>query len=236
MPRLRNPLATSIGSKTVMAITGLLLFGFVVAHMIGNLQVFAGPAKLNGYAETLQDLGPLLWVMRGGLLVIFLAHLAAAFSIYRTNSAARPVAYVSSKPQITTYAARTMVYSGLIVLAFVVYHLAHFTFGWVAPGYASLRDHLGRPDVYSMVVLGFRVPAIAISYVVAQAVLATHLSHGLSSAFQTLGVTHPRLAFLKAGFGKAVAAVIFVGNVSMPLAALLGGLHLPGECAACGGR
>lgn len=236
MPRLRNPFATSIGSKTVMAITGLFLFLFVLAHMIGNLQVFAGPAKLNAYAKTLQDLGPLLWVMRIGLLSIFLAHLAAAFSIWRANRAARPVAYVSAKPQITTYAARTMVFSGLVVLAFVVYHLAHFTFGWVAPGYAHLTDSLGRHDVYSMVVLGFRVPAIAISYVVAQAVLATHLSHGLSSAFQTLGVTHPRLAFLKAGFGKAVAAIVFVGNVSMPLAALFGGLHLPSECATCGGR
>jgi succinate dehydrogenase / fumarate reductase, cytochrome b subunit len=236
MPRLRNPFATSIGSKTVMAITGLLLFGFVLAHMVGNLQIFAGPAKLNGYAKTLQDLGPLLWVMRGGLLVIFLTHLFAAFSIWRANQAARPVAYVSAKPQVTTYAARTMVYGGLIVLAFVVYHLAHFTFGWVAPGYAHLEDPLGRHDVYAMVVLGFRVPAIAISYVVAQAVLALHLSHGLSSAFQTLGVTHPRLAFLKAGFGKAVAAVIFVGNVSMPLTALLGGFHLPAECVSCGGR
>ena len=236
MPRSRNPFATSIGSKTVMAITGLLLFGFVLAHMIGNLQVFAGPAKLNAYAKTLQDLGPLLWVMRVGLLVIFLTHIYAAFSIWRANQAARPVAYVSAQPQITTCAARTMVFGGLIVLAFVIYHLAHFTFGWVAPDYASRHDALGRPDVYAMVVLGFRVPAIAISYVVAQAVLALHLSHGLSSAFQTLGVTHPRLAFLKAGFGKAVAVVIFVGNVSMPLAALLGGLHLPAECVACGGH
>jgi succinate dehydrogenase / fumarate reductase cytochrome b subunit len=236
MPRFKSPLSTSIGSKTVMAITGLLLFGFVVAHMVGNLQVFAGPEKLNAYAKMLKDLGPLLWAMRLGLLGIFLTHVATAFVIHRANTAARPVAYVSAKPQVTTYAARTMFWSGLLVLAFVVYHLAHFTFGWLAPAQFDLRDAAGRHDVYAMVVLGFRVPAIAVSYVVAQAVLAMHLSHGLSSAFQTLGVTHPRLAFLKAGFGKAVAAVIFLGNVSMPLAALFGGLHLPGECAACGGR
>lgn len=236
MPRLRNPLATSIGSKTVMAVTGMMLFGFVLVHMLGNLQIFAGPDKLNAYAKGLADLGPLLWVARAGLLGLFALHLAAAYTIVRANRAARPDAYLSVKPQVTTYAARTMVYSGLLVLAFVVYHLAHFTFGWVAPSHAALLDASGRHDVYSMVVLGFRVPAIAISYVVAQAVLALHLSHGLSSAFQTLGVTHPRLAFLKAGFGRATAVLVFLGNVSMPLAALFGGLHLPGERVDLGGR
>jgi succinate dehydrogenase / fumarate reductase cytochrome b subunit len=213
MPRFPNPLASSVGSKTVMAVTGIALFGFVVVHMLGNLQVFLGPERLNAYAKGLEDLGPLLWVARIGLL-----------------------AYVGATAQVTSYAARTMFVSGLLVLAFVVYHLAHFTFGWIAPSHHALTDAQGRHDVYAMVVRGFRIPAIAVSYLVAQAILASHLSHGLSSAFQTLGVTHPRLAFLKAGFGKAVAAGIFLGNASMPLAALLGALHLPGECAPCGGR
>lgn len=236
MPRVRNPLATSIGSKTVMAVTGILLFGFVLVHMLGNLQIYAGQEKLNAYAKALEDLGPLLWVARIGLIGIFALHLAAAWSVVRVNRAARPDPYLTARPQVTSYAARTMVMSGLVVATFVAYHLAHLTFGALTPDHYALVDAKGRHDVYSMVILGFRIPAIAITYVVAQGILAMHLSHGLSSAFQTLGVTHPRLSFLRHGFGKAVAAVVFLGNASMPLAALFHGLQLPGECLACGGK
>ena len=227
MPPKRPALSSSIASKTVMALTGLGLLGFVIVHMLGNLQIFAGPDKLNAYAKTLQDLGPLLWVMRAGVAALFLVHILSAFAIVRANRAARPVAYVGRKDQVTTYAASTMIYSGLIVLAFVVFHLLHLTLGVTHPAHYASRTPTGGHDVYAMVVLGFQQAPVALAYVVAQAVLCLHLSHGASSAFQTLGVTHPRLAFLKAGFGKAVAAVIFVGNVSIPLSVLAGLVKLP---------
>lgn len=227
MPPKRPALSSSIGSKTVMALTGLGLLGFVIVHMLGNLQIYAGPDKLNAYAKTLQDLGPILWVMRAGVAALFLVHILSAFAIVRANRAARPVAYVGRKDQVTTYAASTMIYSGLIVLAFVAFHLLHLTLGVTHPAHYASRTPTGGHDVYTMVVLGFQQAPVAIAYVVAQAVLCLHLSHGASSAFQTLGVTHPRLAFLKAGFGKAVAAVIFVGNVSIPLSVLAGLVKLP---------
>lgn len=227
MPPKRPALSSSIGSKTVMALTGLGLLGFVIAHMLGNLQIFAGPGRLNGYAKSLKDLGPLLWVMRGGLAALFVVHVLSAFAVVRLNRAARPVPYVGRKDQVTTYAAGTMIYSGLIVLAFVVFHLLHLTLGVTHPGDFARRTPTGDHDVYAMVVLGFQQVPVVVAYVVAQAVLCLHLAHGASSAFQTLGVTHPRLAFLKAGFGKAVAAVIFVGNVSIPVSVLAGLVKLP---------
>jgi succinate dehydrogenase / fumarate reductase cytochrome b subunit len=221
-----------------MALTGLGLVGFVIAHMLGNLQVFMGREKLNHYAQSLQDLGAVLWAMRIGLLTLFVVHVATAFKLAQANKAARPVAYVSAKPQVTSYAARTMLMSGLIILAFVAYHLAHFTFGWTNPEHFKLHETIApifdvpsmggsraevvRHDVYGMVVAGFQIPLVAGLYVVAQALLCLHISHGASSAFQTLGVTHPAFAWLKTCFGKALAVVIFVGNCSIPLAVLAG--------------
>jgi succinate dehydrogenase / fumarate reductase cytochrome b subunit len=215
-----------------MALTGLALLGFVIAHMLGNLQVFAGRDKLNAYAKTLQDLGPLLWVMRGGLLALFVVHVGCAVRVALWNQAARPTPYASVVPQVSSYAGRTMLMSGLIVAAFVVYHLLHFTLGVTNPAHAALVDDKGRHDVYGMVVAGFQQWPIAIAYVVAQLLLFFHLSHGASSAFQTLGVSHPRLAFLKGRFGTVLAAVIFLGNCSIPLSIATGLV----PCAACGGR
>ncbi len=232
MPPPTRPLLSSISTKTVMALTGLGLLGFVLAHMLGNLQVFAGREKLNAYAKTLQDLGPLLWVMRAGLLALFLTHVVCAVRLTLWNRAARPQPYVSVRPQVSSYAGRTMLMSGLIVTAFVVYHVLHLTVGVTNPGDHALRDAAGRPDVYGAVVAGFQRWPISIAYVVAQVLLFFHLSHGASSAFQTLGVTHPRLGFLKGGFGKAVAAVILLGNCAIPLSIATGII----PCGGCGAR
>ena len=221
---------SSIGAKWVMALTGLGLVGFVIAHMIGNLQVFAGPDKLNHYAETLQNLGPILWAMRLGLLAIFGLHVWTAFRLSSANKAARPVPYATMEPQVTSYAARTMLWSGLIVLAFLLYHLAHFTLGWTNPDHFNLHEKVAtagalpteRHDVYAMVVAGFQVGWIAALYVVAQILLCLHISHGASSALHTLGCTHPALRGLKAKLGPALATIIFLGNCSIPVAILLG--------------
>jgi len=228
MSRKPNPLLSTLGLKTAMALTGLALFGFVVAHLLGNLQVYAGPERLNAYAASLQALGPILWVLRGGLLVVLVVHVSCAVALTLRNRAARPEAYVGMKPQVTTYAARTMLMSGIVVLVYVAFHLLHFTVGAIQHAHWALTDAKGRHDVYAMVVLGFRDAPTVLVYVLAQALLCLHLSHGASSAFQSLGVTHPRLAFLKEGFGKAVAVAIFAGNVSIPLACLAGWVPVPG--------
>lgn len=230
MSRFTEALRSSIARKMVMAATGLALLGFVVAHMVGNLQVFAGPEKLNAYAATLQGLGPILWVLRLGLLGVFVLHVATAFRIWRENRAARPVPYAVVVPSASTYASRTMIWSGFIVLAFVVYHLAHFTFGVVQPehfhltdpSYADPSSGATRHDVYAMVVRGFRSPVVALTYVAAQVLLGLHISHGASSVFQTLGCTSPRLECAKRAAGPLLAGVIVAGNCSIPLSILLG--------------
>lgn len=226
---------SSIGAKWLMAATGLALLLFVIAHMLGNLQVFLGRDRLNNYAEGLQHLGALLWVARLGLLALFVIHVVTAIRIANENKAARPVPYATLQPQVTSYAARTMVMSGLIVLAFVAYHLAHFTWGWTNPDHYAMHESVMRPegaggalvsvprhDVYGMVIAGYQVWWIAGLYVVAQALLCLHISHGASSALQTLGVTHPALKCMKDKLGPAIALVIFVGNCSIPASILLG--------------
>ncbi len=222
-----NPLNSSIGAKNVMAITGICLVLFVLVHMAGNLQVFAGPDKLNAYAKGLRDLGPLLWVARIGLLALFGLHIAAALRVNARNKAARPTPYLTAQPQVTSYAARTMFMTGLVIAAFALYHLAHFTWGWVQSANHGLLDDKGRTDVYTMVVKGFQNPIVTLTYVIAQVLLALHISHGASSAFQTLGVTNPRLKFLKAGLGKVVGGIVLLGNLSMPISILLGIITLP---------
>ena len=224
MSRFTVALRSSIASKVIMALTGICLLGFVIMHMVGNLQVYAGPEKLNAYAHLLQSLGSGLWVMRLGLLAIFVLHVWTAFRIWSRNNAAKPVKYAVARYDTSSYASRTMIWSGAIVLAFIVFHLLHFTLGKVQPDLFHLPDALDpkRHDVYRMVVLGFRDPVVALSYVVAQVLLALHISHGASSLFQTLGCTNPRMECVKKAAGPLLAIVIAIGNVSIPLTILLG--------------
>ncbi len=224
MNGIAKTISSSVGAKTLMALTGLGLLGFVIAHMLGNLQVFAGPDKLNAYAKTLQDLGPGLWVARLGLLGMFGLHVATAFRLVQANKAARPVAYVQKVEERTTYAARTMWMSGLIVLAFVAYHIAHFTLRITGDGFGGAGYQLadGGHNVYAMVVDGFSHWWVSALYIAANVILGLHISHGAQSALQTLGVRHPKLAFLTCGLGPLVATVIVIGNVSIPLSILLG--------------
>ena len=206
-----------------MAVTGILLVLFVLGHMVGNLQVFAGRDKLNDYAEFLQGLGVGLWVIRLGLLAVFAAHIVAALKVVQRTKAARPVPYAVRKDQVTTFAARTMLVSGVLVLLFTVYHLLHFTTGTIDPaGAYGLHDEAGRHDVYGMVVAGFsHLPTVCI-YVIAQVVLALHLSHGVGSLMQTLGLRSARNQRCAALAGPVLAAVVLVGNLSIPLAVLAG--------------
>jgi succinate dehydrogenase / fumarate reductase, cytochrome b subunit len=221
----RGFLQTSVGKKSIVAITGALLLGFVVAHMLGNLQIFLGAENINSYAKTLQDLGGLLWVARIGLLVAFVAHIGMAIKITLENKAARPVPYAVNKVHKATLASRIMPYTGIVILAFVIYHLLHFTLASFNPEYKTLLDEQGRHDVYKMVIAGFSNPVSSLFYIIAQACLALpigHLSHGIFSIFQTLGVNHPNIDGRIKLASVAVALVIFLGNSSIPVAVLLG--------------
>ncbi|MBM4014877.1 MAG: succinate dehydrogenase cytochrome b subunit [Planctomycetes bacterium] len=217
---------SSLGAKYVMASTGLLLFGFLIAHLLGNLQMFAGPDAVNSYAEKLRALGPLLWVARIGLLVIAGLHIATALRLAQRNDAARPVAYAKVAQRAVKPATKTMVLSGLVILAYVVYHLAHFTWGVVQADHASLTEKFAdgheRHDVYSMVVLGFRTWWVSASYLVALVLLALHLCHGVTSVFQTFGLNHAKYACAIKMTGPAIATLIFLGYASIPVACWLG--------------
>ncbi|GJM22911.1 MAG: hypothetical protein DHS20C15_28260 [Planctomycetota bacterium] len=207
----------------VVALTGLGLLGFVFAHLAGNLQVFLGREALNAYAQGLKDLGALLWVARLGLIAMFVTHVALALQLARENRAARPTRYVHGGVQQASPGSRSMVFTGVMILLFVAYHLAHFTFGAAhASHYAVGSDALGRHDVYGMVVAGFSEPLVVGLYVAAIAMLALHLSHGVQSVFQTLGLNGPRYEPIIKRTGCAIAVIVFVGNVSMPLAILMG--------------
>ena len=212
---------SSIGAKAVMALTGVALLGFVVVHLTGNLLIFSGPDALNAYAAWLHSLGNLLNVARAGLLAAVVLHIASAYRLTLLNRSARPVEYRQTAPEGSSYATRTMAWSGTIVLAFILFHLAHFTFGTVQPEAYAWADQTS-PNVYKMVVVGFSSVPIAASYIVAIALLGMHLSHGVTSMFQSLGVRHPRYDALIAKVGPTFAILYVLANISMPVAVLAG--------------
>jgi succinate dehydrogenase / fumarate reductase, cytochrome b subunit len=208
---------TTLGKKAVMAVTGVILFGFVVGHLIGNLQIYLPPEHINAYALWLRSVPLLLWGARITLLVAVTLHIWASFVLWSLQRAARPVAYVKKVNEHSTYASRTMMWSGPIVLAFVIFHLLHFTFGVVHPG-GPFVEH----DVYNNVVTGFQFWPVSVFYIIAMILLCYHLYHGLWSMFQSLGFSHPVYTpWLRLG-AKVVAILIAVGNISIPVAAMIG--------------
>ncbi|HEY5704645.1 MAG TPA: succinate dehydrogenase cytochrome b subunit [Terrimicrobiaceae bacterium] len=220
-------LFSSIGKKVVVALTGIVLVLFVIGHMLGNLTVFFGRDVINAYAMHLRDLGPLLWLIRLFMLASVAVHIWFTMLLWKENLAAHPQKYAVFAPMKTTIFARTMRLTGLFVLAFIVFHLAHFTLLLVDPGYASYHADLhGREvhDVYRMVIEGFRNPIISLFYIVSLALLAFHLSHGIGSLFQTLGVTDKKMrSYYETGAG-ILAWVLFAGYISIPVSILIFGL------------
>ncbi|MBI4353463.1 MAG: succinate dehydrogenase cytochrome b subunit [Candidatus Omnitrophica bacterium] len=215
-------LGSSVGRKAVVGVTGFILFGFVVVHTLGNLQIFLGRDPLNAYAYKLQSLPWLLWPARVFLLAVLLVHLWISLWLAVENRRARPTPYVFKDTVQATLASRTMVMTGLIILLFIVYHLLHFTFGATNPEFFHLTDAKGRHDVYAMVVLSYRNYWISGTYLLAMFFLCLHLSHGVSSIPQSLGWNDERWDPLFKWAGRAAALVIFMGNSSMPLAAVVG--------------
>jgi len=207
-----------------MAITGLGLFGFVIVHLAGNLQIFLGADQINAYAFSLKSIPLLLWSLRLGLLAIFILHITAAIQLSAANRRARPKGYKKYQIVASTLSSRTMLISGLIIFTFVFFHLAHFTFGLVDPNYLELEDAQGRHDVYQMMVEGFSKPLVSIFYIISMGLLLLHLRHGVSSLFQSLGFRSKRTFRIFDGFARFSALVIFLGNCSIPLAIFLGWL------------
>jgi succinate dehydrogenase cytochrome b subunit len=207
--------SSTLGKKYTMAVTGIILFLFVVFHMLGNLQIFIGRDQLNAYARLLRVEPLLLWTARLVLLFSVTVHIVAAVQLTLRNWAARPVGYARQKYIATDYAARTMVWSGPIIAAFVVYHLLDFSFGTVNPNFIP-------GDVYHNVVASFSVWYVAAVYIFAQLALGFHLYHGLFSLFQSVGASDAAFDRWRHPFATAVAVVIVLGNCSMPAAVLAG--------------
>jgi len=218
---------TSTGKKVLMALSGLALVGFIVGHLIGNLQIFLGPEAVNRYAAFLKSTGELLWVVRFGLLGILVLHIVTAVSLVLENRAARPVGYVQKDYVVASYASRTMHVSGLIVIAYLIYHLLHFTVRSVHPEFGHLVDAQGRHDVYSMVVLSFQQWPIVLAYLIGNGLLAMHLSHGLYSMFQSLGLQSLKLRATYQPLARLAGWGIFLGYASIPLGVYLGLVKLP---------
>ncbi len=219
-----NLYRSAVGKKAVMAVTGFLLFGFVLGHMLGNLKLYQGREKLNHYAAWLREVGTpllppsgLLWIVRLALLAAVALHIAAACQLTLMSRRARPIAYAARRIVQADYASRTMRWGGVILALFVVYHLAHFTWGW-AWAHADFRPG----DVYNNVVAGFRVWWVSAFYVAAQAALGLHLYHGLWSMFQSIGWNSPAGDVGRRRFAQAFAWIVTLGNVSFPVAVLTG--------------
>ncbi|MEZ4366021.1 MAG: succinate dehydrogenase cytochrome b subunit [Kofleriaceae bacterium] len=219
---------SSVGAKHLMAVTGLGMVLFAIVHMVGHLGMFAGQDAYNGYAAFLQGLGALKWAARGGLVAILLLHVFAGISLAAANRAARPVRYAVYRPQRSTPMGRTMAMTGVVIFAFIVYHLLHFTLGQIQPAYFHLPDPAGRPDAYTMFVRGFQSVPIFVSYLVAIALLSTHLAHGASSWLQSLGLRHPKYSPALDKLGPVLTVILFVGYMAPPTAVLLGVIRLPG--------
>lgn len=206
---------TTIGKKIVMAVTGVMLFGFVVSHLLGNLQFYLGRETMNHYAVTLRSMPGLLWPARAGLLLAVILHITASIQLAALKNAARPIGYVKKTAVQASLASRTMMWSGPIVLAFLIFHLLHLTWGTVHPDFQDVHP-------YENMVIGFRVIPVAIFYVVAVSMLGLHLYHGVWSMFQTIGVNHPRYTPLLKKFSAYASILLVLGFISIPIAVATG--------------
>ena len=213
---------SAMAKKAIMAVTGVMLFGFVLGHMAGNLKLFQGPEKINAYAEGLRELGQpifghgdVLWLARIGLLAAVGLHMLCAWQLTLLNRKARPTGYAMQTPQAATYASRTMRYGGVIIALFAIYHLLHLTAGRVHVDFK-------HGDVYHNLITAFQNPLVAGVYILAVSALGFHLYHGLWSMFQSLGWSGPRLDVFRRQFAAAFAVIVTAGFVSVPIAIFTG--------------
>ncbi len=227
MNLLKRIWQSSLGKKYIMAGTGVCLLLFVLGHMVGNLQVFEGPDAINAYAHFLQSNRHVLWTVRSILLVIVGLHILSAIKLSLENKAARPIAYQQQELVAASYASRTMLMSGLIIAAFVVYHLLHYTaqvraINLTGQQFTQFVDAHGHHDVFKMMVVGFSQPVVSAFYIFAILLLCLHLRHGIASMAQSLGVTRAGNRGFFEGLAWTLATIFFLGYSSIPIAILCG--------------
>jgi succinate dehydrogenase / fumarate reductase cytochrome b subunit len=220
---------SSIGKKWIVALTGLALLGFVTGHLLGNLQVYLPPVWINSYARHLENFGAFLWVIRLALLAIIAAHIVTTVKLTMENRAARPDRYAVKTPKASTLASRTMILSGLVILAFIVFHVLHYTVRlnhpqWGVENFALPDGEMVR-DVHTMMIEGFKNFGVSAFYIVAVFLLCLHLSHGIASSVQTLGLNSRKIECGLSLAGRAYAWLLFAGYASIPLSVLLGIIH-----------
>jgi len=206
---------STIGKKAIMAVTGLILFGFLIAHMLGNLQTFLGREVMDHYAETLHGNPPLLWTARTILLISAVLHIWASIQLSVIKHEARPVGYVKRANVSSSWASRSMMFSGPIIAVFVIFHLLHLTTGTIHPHFIELH-------AYENLVNGFLVIPFALAYIVAMIFIGFHLSHGIWSMFQSLGLSHPRYTPAIKKFSAVFSWILVAGFISVPIAVLAG--------------
>ncbi len=205
------------GQKAVMAITGAILFLFVIFHMIGNLQVFEGPEQINFYGFALRRFPEALWGARAVLLLSVVLHIWSSIKLAARKLKARPIAYASKQNTVSDYASRTMYWSGPIILAFIIYHILHLTAGVIHP-----QSTFSEGDVYRNLVSGFQVWYVSAWYIFSMILLGLHIRHGAWSMFQSLGMNHPRHTPILKKTAAALAIIIVAGYISIPISILLG--------------
>jgi succinate dehydrogenase / fumarate reductase cytochrome b subunit len=227
MNTVPNLFTSSLGRKYIMAISGGALFVFIIGHLLGNLQIFLGPENINAYGNFLQTTPEILWSARIGLLAMAALHIWSSLTLAAENRAARPVPYARWNPTVASYASRTMLMSGLIIAAFALYHLLHFTvqmksINLTGLDFTAFHDAKGRHDVYRMMITGFSNPLVSGFYVVAIGLLCLHLSHGAGAMFQSVGFKNEVYGPWIDRCAKIAAGLVFLGYISIPVAVLLG--------------
>src|SRR6056297_808337 len=213
---------SSVGRKIIMALTGIVLIAFICVHLLGNSSIFIGPDALNAYAQKLHSLGPVVWIFRLVMLFVFVVHIIFGIQLSLENSAAKPDKNIQIKRLRTGFAAQTMVISGLVLLAFVVYHILHFTVRVPGMGVYEMNPATDMVNVYTMVVSGFHQAFTVLLYVVGMIFLALHVSHGFQSFFQTLGLNNDRSLPVFGTISKLVSVVLLIGYISIPVLILFG--------------
>ena len=227
MKVITNIFRSSLGKKYIMAISGFVLFLFVVGHLLGNLQIFLGPEAINRYGHFLQSNIELLWPARIFLICMIGLHIWSAARLSRENKAARPVPYANWNPTVATYASRTMLMSGIIVFFFIIYHLLHYTvqvqsINLTGQNFVTFEDPQKRHDIFKMMVVGFSNVWVSAFYIIGIAFLCLHLSHGVSSMFQSIGWKNKIYCPFLDKASRIIAWLIFLGYISIPIAILLG--------------
>ncbi len=205
------------GKKVVMAVTGAMMFLFVIGHLLGNLQVFEGPEKINAYGHFLHSIGEVLWIVRITLILAIVLHITATIQLALRSKRARPIGYSRKEAINSSYASRTMYWSGPIVLAFIIFHLLQFTAGYIHP-----EARFVEGDVYQNLVSGFQVWWVSAWYIFAIILLGFHMRHGIWSMFQSVGLAHPRHTKTLKRAALLIATLIVLGYISIPISILLG--------------